>query len=103
LNPVVIEAMREVGLDIANESPKRLTEQMGVNADVIVTMGCGDACPVYLGKRYEDWELEDPSGQDLDAVRRIRNSIEEHVSALIEELLAQAPAQLDEKVEHLEG
>jgi arsenate reductase len=75
LNPAVVEAMREVGLDISHEAPKELTEQMGVTADVIVTMGCGDACPVYPGKRYEDWELEDPRGKDLDTVRRIRDEI----------------------------
>jgi protein-tyrosine-phosphatase len=87
LNPAVIEAMREVGLDISNETPKRLTDQMGVDANVIVTMGCGDACPVYLGKRYEDWELEDPSGKDLDTVRRIRNEIAGRVDALLKELM----------------
>lgn len=86
LNPAVIEAMREVGLDISSESPKRLTHQMGLDADVIVTMGCGDACPVYLGKRYEDWELEDPSGKDLDTVRRIRNEIEDHIVTLLTDL-----------------
>jgi arsenate reductase len=86
LNPVVVEAMKEVGLDISDESPKKLTDQMGMDADVIVTMGCGDACPVYLGKRYEDWDLEDPSGKDPDTVRRIRNEIEDRVNALLREL-----------------
>jgi arsenate reductase len=87
LNPAVIEAMNEVGIDISNESPKRLTDQMGRDADVIVTMGCGDACPVYLGKRYEDWEIEDPSGKDLAAVRRIRDEIAARVTDLLDELL----------------
>ena len=89
LNPAVVEAMREVGIVISNESPKKLTEQMGLDADVIVTMGCGDACPVYRGKRYEDWDLEDPSGKDLDTVRRIRNEIADRVEALVEELMKQ--------------
>ncbi|MFY9781913.1 MAG: arsenate reductase ArsC [Acidimicrobiales bacterium] len=90
LNPAVVEAMREVGLDISNESPQRLTDQMGLDADVIVTMGCGDACPVYLGKRYEDWELEDPNGKDLETVRRIRDEIKDRVDALLEDLRKQS-------------
>jgi arsenate reductase len=89
LNPAVVGAMGEVGIDISNESPERLTEQMGWDADVIVTMGCGDACPYYSGKRYEDWELEDPSGKDLDTVRRIRDEIADRVAALVEELMKQ--------------
>ena len=87
LNPAVVEAMMEVGLDISSESPKRLTEEMGRRADVIVTMGCGDACPVYLGKRYEDWELDDPHGKDLKAVRVIRDEIRDRVKELVSELL----------------
>jgi len=87
LNPAVIEAMREVGLDIADELPRKLTDQMGRDADVIVTMGCGDACPVNPGKRYEDWELEDPSGKDLVTVRRIRDEIASRVTSLLAELL----------------
>jgi arsenate reductase len=86
LNPVVIEAMLEVGLDISDESPKRLSDQMGLRADVIVTMGCGDACPVYPGKRYVDWELEDPNGKDLETVRVIRDEIRTRVRSLIAEL-----------------
>ena len=86
LNPAVVEAMMEVGLDISSESPKRLTEEMGRRADVIVTMGCGDACPVYLGKRYEDWELDDPHGKDLKAVRVIRDEIRDRVKELVSEL-----------------
>jgi arsenate reductase len=78
LNPAVVEAMKE--------SPRRLTEEMGRRADVIVTMGCGDACPVYLGKRYEDWELDDPHGRDLNAVRVIRDEIRERVKELVSEL-----------------
>jgi protein-tyrosine-phosphatase len=87
LNPVVVEAMTEVGLDISNESPRKLTDEMGRRADVIVTMGCGDTCPVYLGKRYVDWELEDPSGKDLGTVRVIRDEIGARTRALIEELV----------------
>ena len=87
LNPAVVEAMAEVGLDIADETPKRLTDARGRSADVIVTMGCGDACPVYPGKRYEDWELVDPKGQDLDTVRRIRDEIASRVRTLLEGLL----------------
>ena len=83
----MIEVMKEVGLDISNESPKRLTEEMGRRADVIVTMGCGDSCPVYLGKRYEDWELQDPAGKSVEAVREIRDEIRSRVGALVEELL----------------
>jgi len=86
LNPAVVDAMKEVGLDISRELPKRLTEEMGLRADVIVTMGCGDACPVYFGKRYEDWELEDPRGKDLNTVRRIRDEIRDRVRALVSEL-----------------
>jgi arsenate reductase (thioredoxin) len=86
LNPAVVEAMEEVGLDISRESPKRLTEEMGRRADVIVTMGCGDACPVYFGKRYEDWELEDPRDKDLYTVRRIRDEIRTRVRALVSEI-----------------
>jgi arsenate reductase len=76
LNDAVVMAMSEVGLDISDESPKKLTDEMGRQADVIVTMGCGDSCPVYLGKRYLDWELEDPKGKDLETVRLIRDEIE---------------------------
>jgi arsenate reductase len=86
LNPAVLEAMKEVGHDLSSELPKRLTEEMGRRADVIVTMGCGDACPVYPGTRYEDWELEDPRGKDLNTVRRIRDEIRTRVSALVSEL-----------------
>ena len=87
LNPAVVDAMREEGVDISNEVPTRLTEAMGLSADVIVTMGCGDACPVYLGKRYVDWELRDPAGQSIEDVRLIRDDIEQRVKALMNELL----------------
>jgi protein-tyrosine-phosphatase len=87
LNEAVVSAMAEVGLDISNESPKKLTEVMGRQAEVIVTMGCGDSCPVYVGKRYVDWELEDPNGKDLEAVRLIRDEIQRKVAVLLEELV----------------
>jgi arsenate reductase len=91
LNPRVVEAMREVGIDISQEFPKPLTDGYVRDADVVITMGCGDACPIYPGKRYEDWELDDPAGQDLEAVRRIRDEIESRVQRLVEELV-QSPA-----------
>jgi protein-tyrosine-phosphatase len=86
INPLVIEAMREVGLDMSKEFPKPLTDEVVQASDVVVTMGCGDACPVYPGKRYVDWELDDPAGQPLDVVRRIRDEIRERVEGLLEEL-----------------
>src|ERR1700689_1731723 len=79
LNDAVVSAMNEVGLDISGERPKKLTDEMGRRADVIVTMGCGDSCPVYLGKRYVDWELDDPKGKNLDTVRIIRDDIQRRV------------------------
>lgn len=88
LNAAVVSAMNEVGLDISGERPKELTDEMGRRADVIVTMGCGDSCPVYLGKRYVDWELDDPKGRNLDAVRLIRDDIQRRVVDLIGELTA---------------
>jgi arsenate reductase len=86
INPAVREAMAEVGLDLDGASPKRLTEDGVRAADVVVTMGCGDACPVFPGKRYLDWELADPAGQGVDAVRPIRDEIDGRVRALLEEL-----------------
>lgn len=86
LNPAVVEAMREKGVDISDESPKRLTDEMGRQSQVIITMGCGDTCPVYVGKRYLDWALEDPAGMDLRAVRPIRDEIERRVRDLVIEL-----------------
>ena len=87
LNPAVVAAMAELGLDISSEKPKKLTGAMGLAADVIVTMGCGDECPVYPGKRYLDWELPDPAGKDLDEVRAIRDDVARRVDGLITELL----------------
>ena len=86
INAVAVEAMREVGVDISRQSPKPWSEATLGAADVIVTMGCGDTCPVYLGKRYLDWELDDPAGKDLEAVRGIRDEIEQRVRGLLEEL-----------------
>lgn len=86
LNPKVVAAMAEVGVDLSREFPKPLTDEAVRAADVVITMGCGDACPIYPGKRYADWELEDPAGKDLDTVRAIRDQIERRVRALLEEL-----------------
>lgn len=86
LNPSVVEAMREIGIDLSQEFPKPLTDEFVRAADVLITMGCGDACPIYRGKRYEDWELDDPAGQDLATVRRIRDEIDTRVKHLLEEL-----------------
>jgi arsenate reductase len=87
VNPVAVEAMREVGIDIAGEQPKRLTTDGVAAADVVVTMGCGDTCPLYPGKRYEDWDLPDPAGQPIEVVRTIRDEIRKRVEALLAELL----------------
>ena len=86
VNPSAIAAMREVGIDITGEFPKPRTDEIVQAADVVITMGCGDACPFYPGKRYEDWELEDPAGQSVDAVRPIRDEIEQRVRALLASL-----------------
>jgi protein-tyrosine-phosphatase len=86
INPMAIEAMDEVGVDLSQELPKALSDDAVRGADVVITMGCGDACPFYPGKRYEDWELEDPAGKDLDTVRAIRDEIERRVRALVAEL-----------------
>jgi protein-tyrosine-phosphatase len=85
-NKVAVAAMAEVGIDIASEYPKPWTDEIARAADVIVSMGCGDACPIFPGKRYEDWELDDPSGQSIDVVRRIRDDIRTRVEALIASL-----------------
>jgi protein-tyrosine-phosphatase len=87
INPAVVQAMDEVGVDMSEEFPKPLTDEVVRAADVVVTMGCGDACPIYPGKRYEDWVLDDPAAQDLEAVRRIRDEIDGRVQALIAGLL----------------
>ncbi len=89
INPAVVEAMREVEVDLSQEFPKPLTDEFVRAADAVITMGCGDACPIYPGKRYEDWELEDPAGQDLATVRGIRDEIGRRVAALLDEV---APA-----------
>ncbi|PSK67631.1 Glutaredoxin arsenate reductase [Micromonospora sp. MH33] len=86
INPVAVEAMREVGIDITDQTPARLTWDAAEASDVIITMGCGDACPVFPGKRYEDWKLTDPAGQPLDVVRQIRDDIKAQVGALVAEL-----------------
>jgi protein-tyrosine-phosphatase len=92
LNPRVVEAMGEIGLDISREFPKPLTDDYVRAADVVITMGCGDTCPIYPGKRYEDWELDDPAGQDLDTVRRIRDEIDVRIKKLVGELVPTAAA-----------
>ena len=89
LNPAVVAVMTEVGIDISAERPKQLTDAMAHAADVIVTMGCGDTCPVYPGKRYVDWELDDPAGKPIDEVRPIRDEIGRRVRALRDELLSE--------------
>ncbi|MGZ4334512.1 MAG: arsenate reductase/protein-tyrosine-phosphatase family protein, partial [Gaiellaceae bacterium] len=87
INSAVIEAMNELGVDMSEEFPTPLTNEFVRAADVVITMGCGDACPIYPGKRYEDWELDDPAGQDLPAVRVIRDEIEQRVKRLVADLL----------------
>jgi len=86
LNPAVVQAMAEIGLDLSREYPKPLTADKVQAADVVITMGCGDACPVFPGKRYLDWDLPDPAGLDLDAVRPIRDEISQRVQQLLAEL-----------------
>jgi protein-tyrosine-phosphatase len=86
INPAVLEAMAEAGVDMGEEFPKPLTDEFVRAADVVITMGCGDACPIYPGKRYEDWELEDPAGKDIEAVRRIRDEIAQRIRGLLGEL-----------------
>jgi protein-tyrosine-phosphatase len=92
LNPAVVEAMGERGIDISGEFPKPWTDEVVRAADVVITMGCGDACPIFPGKRYEDWPLDDPSGQGLDAIRPIRDEIERRVRYLLDELEIPATA-----------
>ena len=88
INPQAIAVMAEEGIDIANQQPKILTTEAVLESDAVVTMGCGDACPFYPGKRYEDWVLDDPAGQDIEKVREIRNEIKVRVELLLKELLA---------------
>jgi arsenate reductase len=87
INPVAVEAMAEVGIDITAEHPKILTVDAVHDSDVVITMGCGDTCPVFPGKRYEDWNLTDPAGQGIDVVREVRNQIRDRVTALLANLL----------------
>jgi protein-tyrosine-phosphatase len=87
INPNAVVALEELGVDLGEAFPKPLTDEVVRAADVVVTMGCGDACPIYPGKRYEDWELDDPAGQDLETVRRIRDELDRRVQRLIAELL----------------
>ena len=87
INPTIVAALDEIGVPLGGEFPKPLTDEAVRAADVVVTMGCGDACPVYPGRRYLDWDIEDPVGKPLDRVRAIRNDIEERVRALLAELL----------------
>lgn len=86
INPVAVEAMAEVGIDIANNKPKILTDEAVVASDVVITMGCGDTCKFYPGKRYEDWQLDDPAGKEIEAVRVIRDEIKARVGKLLSEL-----------------
>ncbi|WP_137295674.1 arsenate reductase ArsC [Nocardioides dongxiaopingii] len=87
VNPAVVEVMAEIGIDISQELPKKLLTHDVAAADVVITMGCGDACPIYPGKRYEDWVLTDPSGKGPDSVREIRDEIDQRVRALLAELV----------------
>jgi protein-tyrosine-phosphatase len=87
VNPAVLAVMNELGIDLSKEFPKLLTTEAVQASDVVITMGCGDACPVFPGKRYLDWELEDPAGKDVDTVRRIRDDIDARIRALLAELV----------------
>jgi arsenate reductase len=87
INPTAIEAMAEEGIDIAGNTPKILTVEAVKESDVVITMGCGDACPIFPGKRYEDWELDDPAGKDLVTVRRVRDDIRGRIETLLSEIL----------------
>jgi arsenate reductase len=88
INPIAVEAMKEVGIDISNNVPKVLTPEAVQESDAVITMGCGDACPFYPGKRYEDWVLDDPAGQGIESVRIIRDEIKKRVEQLLSELLS---------------
>ena len=89
INPIAVEAMREVGIDISNQQPKILTTEAVFESDAVITMGCGDACPIFPSKRYEDWVLEDPAGQNIEFVRGVRDDIKVRVETLLSELLNQ--------------
>jgi arsenate reductase len=86
INPAVVQVLAELGIDIAHEFPKPLSDAAVAAADVVITMGCGDACPLYPGKRYLDWQIDDPAGQPIETVRRIRNAIRGHVETLLRDL-----------------
>ncbi len=86
INPAVVEALDELGIDVAEEFPKPLSDEVVRAADVVITMGCGDACPIYPGKRYEDWQVDDPDGKELPAVRVIRDEIDARVAKLLGEI-----------------
>jgi arsenate reductase len=88
INPIAVAAMAEVGIDIASQQPKVLTTEAVEESDAVITMGCGDVCPVFPGKRYEDWVLDDPAGQDLEFVRKVRDEIKGRVEGLLTELLS---------------
>ncbi|QHC21093.1 arsenate reductase ArsC [Streptomyces sp. GS7] len=90
VNPAVVEAMAEVGIDLSAQTPKVLTAEAVQASDVVITMGCGDACPIFPGKKYLDWRLDDPAGQGVDAVRPIRDEIERRIRALLDELRSSA-------------
>jgi arsenate reductase (thioredoxin) len=92
INPAVVAAMSELGIDVSKEFPKPMTDEVVKAADAVITMGCGDACPIYPGKRYEDWEVDDPAEADLDGVRRIRDDIDERVRRLLSDVTATAAA-----------
>ena len=87
INPIAVEAMAEVGIDIANNVPKILTTEAVQQSDVVITMGCGDTCPFFSGKRYEDWVLDDPAGQGIESVRVIRDEIKKRVEDLLKEII----------------
>ena len=87
INPIAVEAMAEVGIDIANNVPKVLTTEAVQQSDVVITMGCGDTCPIFPGKRYEDWVLDDPAGQGIESVRIIRDEIKKRVEDLLKEII----------------
>ena len=87
INPVAVEAMAEVGIDITGEQPKKLTDDAVIASDVVITTGCGDECPYFLGKRYEDWVLTDPAGQGIDVVREVRDEIKARIEGLVESLV----------------
>ena len=87
INPIAVEAMAEVGIDIANNVPKILTTEVVQHSDVVITMGCGDTCPFFPGKRYEDWVLDDPAGQGIESVRVIRDEIKKRVEDLLKEII----------------